>query len=209
MAAQVRVVIAEGQPLFRDGLARTVRRDPGLRLVAEIERASDVVAAIRRLVPDVVVLDAGLGATRVADAVAQHAIPTRIVVLSATVRPEEAFQAVAAGAHGYLSKRVNADIVRDAIRRVAAGGQVLCHEAQTVIVGEIRLRHGDERRLLPAREFEVLRLLADGLNNQEIGRRLNIAPTTVKSHCGRIYERLGVRDRMSAVVEAMRRGLLD
>jgi DNA-binding NarL/FixJ family response regulator len=55
----------------------------------------------------------------------------------------------------------------------------------------------------------VLRLLADGLNNQEIGRRLNIAPTTVKSHCGRIYERLGVRDRMSAVVEAMRRGLLD
>src|SRR4051812_47148318 len=101
---QIRVLIADGQPLFRDGLARTVRRDPGMRLVAEIERASEVVAAIRRLVPDVVVLDAGLGAVRVAESVAQQATPTRIVVLSATVRPDQAFHAVAAGVHGYLSK---------------------------------------------------------------------------------------------------------
>jgi two-component system nitrate/nitrite response regulator NarL len=209
MGAQVAVAIADGQPLFREGLARTVSRDPGLRLVAEIARGSEVMPAIRRLVPDVVVVDAALGAARVAEAAAQHAIPTRVVVLSATVRPDEAFQAVAAGAHGYLSKQVNADIVCDAIRRVATGGRVLCEEAQSVIVGEIRLRHGAEHRLLPPREYEVLELLAAGLGNREIGRRLNIAPTTVKSYCTRIYERLGVRDRMGAVVEAMRRGLLD
>jgi two-component system nitrate/nitrite response regulator NarL len=208
MGAQVAVAIADGQPLFREGLARTVSRDPGLRLVAEIERGSEVVPAIRRLAPDVVVVDAALGA-RVATATAQHALPTRVVVLSATVRPDEAFQAVAAGAHGYLSKQVNADIVCDAIRRVAAGGRVLCEEAQTVIVGEIGLRYGAEHRLLPPREYEVLELLAAGLSNPEIGRRLHIAPTTVKSYSTRIYERLGVRDRMGAVVEAMRRGLLD
>jgi DNA-binding NarL/FixJ family response regulator len=130
-------------------------------------------------------------------------------VFTATVSPAEAFAAAAAGAHGYLSKQVKAEIVSEAIRRVAAGREVLCEEAQTAVMGEIRLRQGDEHRLLPAREFDVLRLLAEGVGNREIGRRLNIAPSTVKSYCARIYERLGARDRTGAVVEAMRRGLLD
>jgi two-component system, NarL family, nitrate/nitrite response regulator NarL len=207
--SQIRVLIADSQPLFREGLARTIRRDTGLRLVAELDGDSGVLDAIRRLVPDVAVLDAELGGLRILDAVVQHALATRVALLTAAVRPGDAFEAVAAGVHGYLSKRVRADIVCDAIRRVAAGGIVLCEEAQSVVGGEIRLRHRDEHGLLAPREFDVLELLAEGLNNREIGRRLHIAPTTVKSHCARIYERLGARDRTGAVVEAMRRGLLE
>lgn len=206
---QVRVLIAESQPLFRDGLARAVHRDPGLQLVAELDGTSALLDAIRRLAPDVAVLDADPGIRRIVEAVAQHELATRIALLAAEVRPGDAFSAIAAGAHGYLSKRVKADIVCDAIRRIADGDVVLCEQAQTVIAGEIRLRHAGEHRLLAHRELEVLELVRDGLNNREIGRRLHIAPTTVKSHCSRIYERLGVGDRVAAVVEGMRRGLLE
>jgi len=205
----VRVLIAESQPLFRDGLARSVHRDPGLQLVAELEGTSASLDAIRRLAPDVAVLEADAAVCRIVAGVAQHELATRIALLAADVRPADAFAAVAAGAGGYLSKRVKADIVCDAIRRIAGGEVVLCAEAQTVIAGEIRLRHADEHRLLAPRELAVLELVRDGLDNREIGRRLHIAPTTVKSHCSRIYERLGVADRVGAVVEGMRRGLLD
>jgi DNA-binding NarL/FixJ family response regulator len=115
---------------------------------------------------------------------------------------------VAAGARGYLSKRVKGGIVCDAVRRVAAGGTVLCDDAQTVVTSELRIRHQSERRLLTAREYDVLVLMADSLTYAEIGRRLHIAPSTVKAYAGRLCERLGARDRVGAVVEAMRRGIL-
>jgi DNA-binding NarL/FixJ family response regulator len=206
---QIRVVIADGQPLFREGLARRIRGDRGLHLVAELGGDADVLDVIRRRAPDVVVLDAGLRWLRVVENVGQHGPATPVLLLAADVRSGDAFEAVAAGARGYLSKRVTPDVACAAIRRVAAGGVALCEEAQTGVTGEIRLRHGDERRLLAPRELDVLTLMAEGLRNTEIGERLHIAPTTVKSYCARIYERLGVRDRVGAVVEAMRRGLLD
>jgi two-component system, NarL family, nitrate/nitrite response regulator NarL len=206
---QIRLVIADGQPLFREGLVRRMRQDPGLRVVAELADDRAVLEAIRRLGPEIAILDAGLRWARVIETVTQHRLRTLLILLAADVRPGEVFEAVAAGARGYLSKRVNGDIVCEAVRRVAAGGVALCEEAQTCVTGEIRLRHRDERGLLAPRELDVLALLAEGMTNAEIAARLHIAPTTVKSYCVRIYERLGVRERVGAVVEAMRRGLLD
>jgi two-component system, NarL family, nitrate/nitrite response regulator NarL len=206
---QIRIVIADAQPLFRDGLARTIAADAGLRVVAALDDDAKAVATVRRLAPEVAVVDAGLRWTRVAEAIAQRRLGTRLMLLAAEVRPGEAFEAVAAGAQGYLSKQVDGAVVREAVRRVAAGGVALCEQAQTVVSREIRLRHRDERGLLAPRELEVLRLLAEGLSNGEIGSELHIAPATVKSHCTRIYQRLDARDRVGAVVEAMRRGLLD
>jgi two-component system, NarL family, nitrate/nitrite response regulator NarL len=206
--AQIRVLIADRQPLFRDGLARAIDRETGLRLVAEADDAATALKAIRRLSPDVAVLDVDLDALRILAAVAQHGLGTRVALMTADVRRNDTFEAVAAGALGCLSKQVKADIVCDAIRRVAAGHAALCTEAQSVVTAEIRLRHRDDHRLLSPREFEVLQLMAQGLSYPEIGRRLHLAPTTVKSYAGRVYERLGVRDRLAAVVEAMRRGLL-
>jgi two-component system nitrate/nitrite response regulator NarL len=203
---QIEVLVGDGQPIFRDGLARIVRMDEGLRLVGEAD-AGNALAAMRRLVPDVAVLDEELG-LGVLGAVAQHRLPTRIALLAAEVRRDRAFEALASGAREYLSKRVGAEIVCDAIHRIAAGGSVFCQDAQTTVASEIRLRHGDHR-LLTSREFDVLRLVADGMTYPEIGRRLHLAPTTVKSYATRAYERLGARDRLAAVVEAMRRGILE
>jgi len=206
---QVDVLIADDHPLFRDGLARTIRQAPQLRLVAEVSDAGAVLDGIRRLSPDVAIVAADLGGLRVLSAVSQERLPTRIVLLAEQVRPDVAFEAVAAGASGYLSKRVDGDVVCDAVCRVAAGEAVLCHEAQTVLSSEIVLRHRGDRALLPPRELEVLLLMRDGLSYPEIGRRLHVAPSTVKTYAGRLFERLGVRDRVGAVVEGMRRGILD
>lgn len=205
---QIRVLIADRHPLFRDGLARAIDRDGTLRLIAEADEPAAALEAIRRLSPDVAVLDVELDALRILAAVAQHGLRTRVALMTADVRRADAFEAVAAGALGYLSKQVRADIVCDAIRRVAAGDAALCHEAQSVVTAEIRLRHQDDHRLLSPREFEVLQLMAQGLSYAEIGCRLHLAPTTVKGYAAHVYERLGASHRVAAVVEAMRRGLL-
>jgi len=206
---QIAVLVADRQPLFLDGLARTIRVDAGLRLVADVAAESRVLAEIRRLSPDVAIVDAELGALRVLGAVAQLGLTTRVALMSSDVTPDAAFGAVAAGARGYLSKRVTGEFVRDAVRRIAAGGAVLCDDAQTTVSAEIRMRCQGEHRLLTAREFDVLLLLREGLSYPEIGRRLHLAPTTVKTYAGRVYERLGARGRVGAVVEALRRGILD
>jgi two-component system nitrate/nitrite response regulator NarL len=205
---QIRVLIADRHPLFRDGLARAIDRDGTLRLIAEADEPAAALEAIRRLSPDVAVLDVELDALRILAALAQHRVRTRVALMTAEVRHADAFEAVAAGALGYLSKQVRADIVCDAIRRVAAGDAALCHEAQSVVTAEIRRRHQDDHRLLSPREFDVLQLMAQGLSYAEIGSRLHLAPTTVKGYAAHVYERLGASDRVAAVVEAMRRGLL-
>jgi two-component system nitrate/nitrite response regulator NarL len=206
---QIAVLVADRQPLFLAGLARAIRQDAGLRLVADVDDGARVLAEIRRLAPDVAIVDAELDALRIVGAVAQFRLRTRVALMSADVTPDLAFGAVAAGAHGYLSKRVGGDIVCNAVRRIAAGGAVLCDEAQTSLTSEIQLRHRGDHRLLTPRELDVLLGLRDGLSMPEIGRQLHLSPTTVKTYAGRVYERLGVRDRLGAVVEAMRRGILD
>jgi two-component system, NarL family, nitrate/nitrite response regulator NarL len=205
---QVEVLIADDHPLFRDGLARTIRQSTQLRLVAEATDPVAALDAIRHRQPDVAILDVELNGLHVLAAVAQDGLPTRIVLLAEHVRPDGTFEALAAGASGYLSKRVDGGVVCDAVCRIAAGGVVLCHEAQTVVSSEIALRHHGDRSL-PPREHAVLVLMRDGLSYPEIGRRLHVAPSTVKTYAGRLFERLGVHDRVGAVVEGMRRGILD
>lgn len=205
---QIAVLIAERQPLYLDGLARSIRLDRELRLVGDVASGEALLSAVRRHAPDVVVVDADLDAIRLLRAVARLGLTTRVALLASDVRRDHAFEAVAAGARGYLSKQVSGDTVCAAIRRIAAGESVLCDEAQTAVASEIRVRHRDSSQLLTPREYEVLVLLAEGLTFAEIGARLHLATTTVKTHAGRIYERLGARDRLRAVIEGMRRGIL-
>jgi two-component system nitrate/nitrite response regulator NarL len=212
VARTIRVVIVDGQPLFRAGLARLILQDNRLQLAAELHDGRSALETIRRLEPDVAVLDVDvpeLDGRRVLNAVVREGLVTRVVLLTADRRPEAAFEAMAAGAHGYLSKRAEGEAVREAIRRVAAGGIVLCQEMQTLVAAQIQLRHRDHAGLLTARERDVLVLISEGLSAPEIGRRLHVAPTTVRGYVARIYERLGVGERAQAVAEGMRRGLLD
>jgi two-component system, NarL family, nitrate/nitrite response regulator NarL len=208
----IRVVVADSRPLLLDGLARAVCQDPRLVLAAAVRDGRSALDAIRRLRPDVAVLELPLPALdgrRVLAATRRESLPTEIVVLADGDHPDAAYDAVADGARGCISERAGADDIRDAIRRVGSGEGYVCRRLQSAVVDEIRLRRRGDRDLLQARHVDVLRLVAAGHATPAIGARLQVSHSTVKSICTEIFERLGVRDRPSAVAEAMRRGFLD
>lgn len=184
---------------------------PSLELVAEAETGSEALDRIRNLQPDVAVLDMrmpGMDGMEVTRALAGEGVPTRIVFLSAYLESTTVYEAVEAGARGYLSKDSDSEVVCDAIKAVAAGQTVIGTETAGAIADEIRLRAPLDRAALSKREREILKLTSDGHSAAAIAGQLYLSPATVKTHLQRIYQKLGVSDRAAAVAEAMRRGLL-
>jgi two-component system, NarL family, nitrate/nitrite response regulator NarL len=175
----IRVISADPQPLFRDALARAIRQDRELDLVAEAQDAGQLTAAIRRLAPDVAVVEAEMLEPLPPD---WETGSTRLLLLAADVSPIEAYDAIASGAAGYLSKDSESPTIRRAIAAVARGETVLDRSAQTGIAKEIRLRARDDRPELSAREQEILVLIADGQTAPQIARRLHLSTATVKTH---------------------------
>ena len=208
----ITVVAADSQPLFLDAVVRTLRQDRGLHLVGEALDGRTALDAIRRLTPDVVLLDTALpelDGYRVLGAISRDALPTRVVLLAGEVDPGDAYRAIAAGAAGVLSKAVSAEQIRQAVRTAAAGRVWLCQDAQLGIAREIRMRRPDKRPLLSAREREVLGLVAEGLSAPMIGRHLHLASSTVRTYIDHLYEKVGATERAQLVATAMRRGLLE
>ena len=210
---RVTVLVADDHPLFRDGIVRAVRERPDLELVAEASDGRDALARIRELHPQVAILDLSLpelDGIDVLDAVRRDGLPTRVLMLSASTEGAIVFQAVSGGASGYLSKSASRDQVCDAAAAVARGETVLGEGLQAGLFDEVRARGVDDARpVLTAREREVLALIAEGLSAPEIGEQLFVSASTVKTHMGHLYEKLGVSDRAACVAEAMRRGLLE
>jgi two-component system nitrate/nitrite response regulator NarL len=209
---RIRIYVADDHPLYREGVVRAIRERPEFDLVGEAGDGRQALADIERMKPDVAVLDVkmpGLDGIRVLNAVERDDIPTRIVFLSAYLDSAVVYRAVAAGAAAYLSKDSGRQAICDAVAAVARGAAVFAPEIQGGIAAEIRLRENDDRPLLTPREREILILTAEGCTAPEIGRRLYLSPTTVKTHLQHMYEKLGVSDRAAAVAEAMRRGLLE
>jgi two-component system, NarL family, nitrate/nitrite response regulator NarL len=189
----VRVIAVDPHPLYRDGVARVVRQDPDMRLVAEADHAGAALAAVVDLEPDVVVLDPTmprLNGKRLLSLIARRSLPSRVLLITEQVRPGDAYRALADGASGYLSKRARKEQLADAIHRVARG-------------------ETEERPVLSPRERQVLELTADGLTAPEMSSRLDVSTATVKTHMLHVYEKLGVSERAAAVAQAMRRGILE
>jgi two-component system nitrate/nitrite response regulator NarL len=136
-------------------------------------------------------------------------LPTRVLFLAGDARPETAFEVVAMGARGYLSRCTTADELRCAVRRAARGHTVLCSDAQSSLANEVRLRHQDDRCLLTSRQLEIVRMMASGRTLPDIARALQVELSTVRTHVELLYVRLGVSERAHAVAEAIRRGLID
>jgi two-component system nitrate/nitrite response regulator NarL len=211
-AGRVRVFVADDHPLVREGLLRAVGDQPALEVVGSAGNGREALEQIRRVQPDVALLDVKmpeLDGIAVVRAVTRDELPTRIVFLSAYVDSAVAYRALAEGAAGFLSKEASATAVCDAIVAAARGETVLSPEVQSGIAEEIRMRAAPERLNLSARENEVLVLIADGLSAPDIARLLHLSPATVKGHLHSLYEKLGVKERAAAVAEAMRRGLLE
>jgi two-component system nitrate/nitrite response regulator NarL len=206
------VVIADDHPIFRSGLAHEIGSNPSLALLGEASNGREAVRLVRELRPDVAVVDLrmpGLSGGMLVEAIAQLDSRTRILVLSAFDDQHGIFEAIAAGANGYVLKDVDRDVICDAIARVARGEHVLPPQLQDGLLRELRTRSTRASWSLSAREHEVLELAARGLSTPEIGRSLYIGASTVKTHLERVAEKLGVRGRTAAVAEAIRRGLLD
>jgi two-component system, NarL family, nitrate/nitrite response regulator NarL len=205
--------VADDHPLFRDGIARAVRERPDLELVGEADDGPAALAAVRALEPAVAVVDfslPGLDGLQVLGAIRRDRLATRVLMLSASIDGALVHEAIAAGAAGYLSKSADRTAVCDAVAAVARGETVLDPGLQAGLLEQIRARGVDDTRpVLTARELEILNLMAAGCTAAEIGRRLFVAPSTVKTHVGHIYEKLDVSDRAACVAQAMRHGLLE
>ena len=204
------MLVADDHPLYRESVVRAVKERPEFELVGEAPDGRVALEEIRRLEPDVAVLDVKmpeLDGLQVLNAVQRDGLSTRVVLLSAFLEGAVVYQAVAGGAAAYLSKDADRARICDAIAAVARGETVLSPEAQAGIASEVRVRGRVDRPALTGREQEVLALVADGKAAPEIAALLHLSPATVKGHLQTIYEKLGVSDRAAAVAEGMRRGL--
>jgi DNA-binding NarL/FixJ family response regulator len=217
MTERLRAVIADDQALVRTGFRMILAAD-GIEVAAEAANGEEAVAAVRRTRPDVVLMDIrmpqmdGLEATR--RILAGGAEGTRVLILTTYDLDHYVYAALAAGASGFLLKDVTPEHLVAAVRLVRSGDALLAPTITRRLVERFARRdnvkptlHRDLSRLTP-RELDVLRLLATGLSNAELADQLTLSVATVKTHVARILSKLGLRDRVQAVVVAYETGLI-
>jgi two-component system nitrate/nitrite response regulator NarL len=212
VAHKVRVVIGDDHPMFRDGVVRALVMSGEVDVVAEAEDGTTALELIKTHEPDVALLDyrmPGLDGAAVAAAVRRDELATRVLLLSAHDESAIVYHALAEGAAGFLPKESSRTEIVNAVLNCAKGRDVISPGLAAGLAGEIRRRAEPTGPSLSSREREVLRLIADGLTIPAIASQLYVAPSTVKTHVQRLYEKLGVGDRAAAVAEAMRRKLLE
>ncbi|MFJ8887949.1 response regulator [Streptomyces sp. NPDC102402] len=218
MTEPIRVLICDDQVLIRTGLSTIIDAQPDLEVAGECGDGRTAVDLAGELRPDVVVMDIrmpvldGIAATRLlAGAGVPH--PVKVLVVTTFNLDEYVYEALRAGASGFLLKDAPPDRLLHGIRTVAAGAALLDPDVTRQLVGRYaaRIRPTDDKSSgipLTPRELEVLRLIADGLSNNEIAASLVISRETVKTFVSRILTKLGLRDRVQAVVYAYRQGLV-
>ena len=212
MGERVSVYVGEDHPIYLEGLVRALALRPDFEVVGSSDDGREALADIRALRPDVAVLDEGMPGllgNDVLQAINRAGLPTRVVMLSASMDGEVVFRAVANGVCAYLTKDSDRSTICDAVAAVARGEVVLAPEVQAGLAAQVRTHQSDRRPTLSRREREVLERAAAGLSAPEIARELSISTATVKTHLRNIYDKLGVSERAAAVAEAMRRGLLE
>ncbi|MFI2290476.1 response regulator [Streptomyces niveus] len=205
----IRVLLADDHPVVREGLRGMLSAEPDLTVVGEASSGPQAEALSAELGPDIVLMDLrmpGGGGVESIGRMRAAGLSCRVIVLTTYETDTDILRAVEAGAAGYLLKDLTRAELADAVRAAARGETVLAPSVAARLVDQLRSR--PERPRLSQRETAVLRLVAEGCTNAEIGRRLFIGESTVKTHLLRIFTKLGVTDRTAAVTNAMRHGLL-
>lgn len=215
----IRVLLADDQTLFREGLETLLSIHKDIQVVGQAVNGQDAVDQALKLRPDVILMDMqmpilnGIGATR---RLKQSLPECRVIVLTTFDDKETIFDALRAGAVGYLLKDVGSAQLADSIRRTTRGDSILDPSVAAKVVQEFSrvssLVGGTSSEVLPdplsEREIELLRLIASGSNNKEIAEALFITEGTVKNHITHILGKLGVRDRTQAALKAKELGLI-
>jgi DNA-binding NarL/FixJ family response regulator len=212
------LVIVDDQGMVRAGFRSLLDSEPDLEVVGEASDGEQAVAVVRRLQPDVTLMDIrmpvldGLAATR---QIVEAGVPTKVLVLTTFDLDEYVFEALRAGASGFLLKDAPAEELAAAIRTVAAGDSLLAPGVTRRVIDAFVRRAapvtpGPDARLsqLTPRELEVLGLLARGLSNLDIAERLFVSEGTTKTHVSNVLAKLGLRDRVQAVIFAYENGVV-
>jgi len=211
----IRVVLADDERLVRTGLRVVLEAEPDLTVVGEAASGDEVVPLVRELRPDVVLMDVrmprvdGIRATEQLVATVRPA--PRILVVTTFENDDYVYEALRAGAAGFLLKRARAEEMVHAVRLAAHGDSLLFPAAVRELATGRPSPTADSRHpvgRLTEREGEVLRLIAAGLSNGEIAERLVVSPETVKTHVGSVLSKLGARDRTQAVIAAYESGFV-
>ncbi|ANW21042.1 response regulator [Streptomyces clavuligerus] len=215
----IRVLIADDQTMVRQGFGFLLGAEPGIEVVGQAEDGAEAVARVAELAPDVVLMDirmpgvGGIEATR--RITGAPGATAKILMLTTFDLDEYVYEALRAGASGFLLKDASAAELAHAVRVVAAGDALLAPAVTKRLIAEFSRLTGAPRAplrervgTLTERETEVLALIAQGLSNAEIATALVVAEQTVKTHVGRILVKLGLRDRTQAAVFAYESGLV-
>jgi DNA-binding NarL/FixJ family response regulator len=214
----IRVVVVDDQEVVRSGFAALLETQADLEVVGTAGDGAEAFDLCREQKPDVALMDVrmptmdGLEATR--RVVAEPDNGTRVLMLTTFDQDEYVYEALAAGASGFLLKDATAEALFEAVRVVARGDALLAPSVTRRLIGEFARLHPatplqpDRIRELTPRETEVLRLIAEGLSNGDIAERLVVSEETVKTHVSRVLTKLGLRDRAQAVVVAYESGLV-
>ena len=215
----IRVLIVDDHALFRRGLQMVLEQETDIIVVGEGGDGAEAVSKTQELMPDVVLMDVrmpkrgGIEATKQIKEIAPH-----VKILMLTISDEEAdlYDAIKAGATGYLLKEVSIEEVGQAIRSVQTGQSLISPSMASKLLSEFAtmVKRADEKQAAPQprltdREMEVLKLVAKGRNNRDIAKELFISENTVKNHIRNILEKLHLHSRMEAVVYAVREKLLE
>jgi DNA-binding NarL/FixJ family response regulator len=217
----IRVLLVDDQALIRAGFRMILEAESDIEVVGECANGAQAIDSVKRLDPHVVLMDIrmpemdGIEATRrIVELSGESEDQVRVLMLTTFELDEYVYDALRAGASGFLLKDVPADKLVDGIRHIAAGEALLAPSVTRRLISEFSRVAPADRALpeeiedLTPRELEVLKLIARGLSNQEIADELIVSNTTVKTHVARILMKLGLRDRVQAVVRAYESGLV-
>jgi two-component system, NarL family, nitrate/nitrite response regulator NarL len=209
---RVTVVVVDDHPFFRDGVTRGLARDGRIEVVGEAGTGAEALAVIGRQLPDVALVDYQLpdmNGVDVTHALRRDSVVTRVLLVSAVTDGAVVFRALEEGAAGYLAKDASRTELIDAVMQVARGETVIPGGLTEGLAAQIRLRAQPSAPALTPRELDVLKGFARGLSIPQLAAELFVAPSTVKTHTQRLYEKLEVSDRAAAVAAAMRLRLLE
>jgi DNA-binding NarL/FixJ family response regulator len=212
----IKVLVVDDQELVRAGFIMILNSQADIDVVGEADNGSEAVDAVRRLRPDVVLMDVrmpimdGLEATRILNA---SGLDARVLILTTFDPDEYVYEALQSGASGFVLKDIPPHDLLAAVRVVAKGEALLAPSITRRLIARFAEQlsspaTSQELERLTDRETEVLRLMAKGLSNSEIAEQLYLSPTTIKSHVAGVLAKLGVRDRVQAVVFAYENGVV-
>ncbi len=209
-APRIKLLVVDDHSIVREGLCSILRTEPDFQVVGEAGDGEEALRLVERLRPDVVLLDLkmpGAPGTEVCKAITERRPETAVIILTAFLDSDMIYRCIQAGAKGYVVKDVERADLKRKIRAAARGEGVLDEKAASPVLD--RLRRGSKAPVhLTEREVTILKLIAQGLTNKEIGQQLYLSEATVKDQLRKIMDKFGVEHRISAVIAASKEGLI-